>query len=70
MSGTEFDVVIAAYLIPDLAQQDFDALVKLVTDKQLKVEGVAPPAGQRQRAQVTGMGTSTAAAVWPGSARP
>jgi uncharacterized membrane protein len=41
MSGTEFDVVIAAYLIPDLAQQDFDSLVKLVTDKQLTVEGVA-----------------------------
>src|SRR5271156_4847144 len=41
MSDTEFDVVIAAYLIPDLAQQDFDALVKLVGDKQLKVEGVA-----------------------------
>jgi arylsulfatase len=41
MSGTEFDVVIAAYLIPDLAQQDFDGLVKLVKDKQLKVEGVA-----------------------------
>jgi uncharacterized membrane protein len=41
MSGTEFDVVIAAYLIPDLAGQDFDALVKLVADKQLTVEGVA-----------------------------
>ena len=41
MSDTEFDVVIAAYLIPDLAQQDFDGLVKLVGDKQLKVEGVA-----------------------------
>jgi len=41
MSYTEFDVVIAAYLIPDLAQQDFDALVKLVGDKQLTVEGVA-----------------------------
>ena len=41
MSDTEFDVVIAAYLIPDLAQQDFDALVKLVEDDQLKVEGVA-----------------------------
>ena len=25
MSDTEFNVVIAAYLIPDLAQQDFDA---------------------------------------------
>ncbi len=40
MSDTEFDVVIAAYLIPDLAQQEFDALVKLVEDDQLKVEGV------------------------------
>ena len=41
MSDTEFDVVIAAYLIPDLAQKDFDGLVKLVADKQLEVEGVA-----------------------------
>jgi arylsulfatase len=41
MSDTDFDVVIAAYLIPDLARQDFDALVQLVADKQLKVEGVA-----------------------------
>ena len=41
MSDTEFDVVIAAYLIPDLAQKDFDGLVKLVTGKQLTVEGVA-----------------------------
>jgi len=41
MSDTEFDVVIAAYLILDLAQKDFDALVKLVTGKQLTVEGVA-----------------------------
>jgi uncharacterized membrane protein len=41
MSDTDFDVVIAAYLIPDLAQQDFDALVGLVKDKQLAVEGVA-----------------------------
>ena len=49
MSDTEFDVVIAAYLIPDLAQQDFDSLVTLVADKQvtlvadkqLEVEGVA-----------------------------
>lgn len=41
MSDTDFDVVIAAYLIPDLAQQDFDRLVKLVGDKQLTVEGVA-----------------------------
>jgi uncharacterized membrane protein len=41
MSDTEFDVVIAAYLIPDLAQKEFDTLVKLVEDKQLAVEGVA-----------------------------
>jgi arylsulfatase len=41
MSDTELDVVIAAYLIPDLAQNDFDDLVKLVEAKQLDVEGVA-----------------------------
>ena len=41
MSDTEFDVVIAAYLIPDLAQKEFDTLVKQVEDKQLVVEGVA-----------------------------
>jgi uncharacterized membrane protein len=41
MSDTEFDVVIAAYLIPDLAHEDFHAFVQLVEDKQLKVEGVA-----------------------------
>jgi uncharacterized membrane protein len=41
MTDTEFDVVIAAYLIPDLARDDFDGLVKLVEDKQLEVEGVA-----------------------------
>jgi uncharacterized membrane protein len=41
VSSTEFDVIIAAYLIPDLAEKDFEALVKLVADKQLQVEGVA-----------------------------
>src|SRR3954471_23015086 len=41
MSDTEFDVVIAAYLVPDLGKQDFDALVALVGDKELEVEGVA-----------------------------
>ena len=41
MSDTDFDVVIAAYLIPDLAQKDFDTLVGLVAGKQLTVEGVA-----------------------------
>jgi uncharacterized membrane protein len=41
MSDTEFNVVIAAYLIPDLAQKDFNALVKLVENKELVIEGVA-----------------------------
>jgi hypothetical protein len=41
MSDTQFDVVIAAYLIPDLARKDFDAPVKLVAGQQLTVEGVA-----------------------------
>ena len=41
MSGREYNVIIAAFLIPDLAQQDFDALVTLVKDKELEVEGVA-----------------------------
>jgi arylsulfatase len=40
-SDTEFDVVIAAYLVPDLAKNDFDALVKLVEAKELEVEAVA-----------------------------
>jgi hypothetical protein len=38
---SKLDVVIVAYLIPDLAKQDFDTLVTLVEDDQLKVEGVA-----------------------------
>jgi len=50
MSDTEFDVVIAAYLIPDLAQSDFDALVAQVAEKNVEVEGVAlvsvDPAGE------------------------
>jgi uncharacterized membrane protein len=41
MSDTEFDVVIAAYLVPELAEKDFDAMVKLVAAKDLEVEGVA-----------------------------
>jgi uncharacterized membrane protein len=41
VSDTDFDVVIAACLIPDLARQDFDAHVQLVADNQLKVEWVA-----------------------------
>jgi arylsulfatase len=41
VSDTDFDVVIGAYLIPDLARDDFDALAKLVSDKKLAVEGIA-----------------------------
>lgn len=41
MSDTEFDVVIAAYLVPDLAQTDFDVLVQHVADKEVSVEGIA-----------------------------
>jgi arylsulfatase len=41
VSDTEYDVVIAAYLIPDLAHEDFDNLVKRVADQELEVEGVA-----------------------------
>lgn len=40
MSSTEYDVVLAPYLVPDLAQKEFDAIVGLVEGKQLDVEGV------------------------------
>jgi uncharacterized membrane protein len=36
----ELDVLIAVYLIPDLAKQDFDGFVKLVEDKAVSTEGV------------------------------
>ena len=35
------DVLIAVYLIPDLAHQDFDAYVKLVEEKSIVTEGIA-----------------------------
>ena len=38
MRDTDFDVIIAACLIPDPARQDFDALVELVADDHLRVE--------------------------------
>ena len=47
MSDTEFDVIIAAYLIPDLAEKDFGALVKLVGDKQ--AEGGGRGVGHQRR---------------------
>jgi len=42
MSDNEkLDVLIAVYLIPDLAQKDFDAYVKLAEDGQIVTDGVA-----------------------------
>ena len=70
MSDTEFDVVIAAYLIPDLAQKEFDALVKLVEDEQLEVEGVALVTvgtfllGQSAQAQTDGTWISNFSGSW------
>ena len=41
MSGQDqLDVLIAVYLIPDLARQDFDGFVKLVEEKAVSTEGV------------------------------
>ena len=40
MSDDSLDVLIAVYLIPDLAKQDFDGLVKLVEDKTVSTDGV------------------------------
>ena len=42
MSDTEqLDVLIAVYLIPDLAQQDFDAYATLAGDGEIDTDGVA-----------------------------
>ena len=40
MSSEHKDVLIAAYLFPDLAKRDFDAVLKLAEDKTITVEGV------------------------------
>ena len=40
MSDDQKGVVIAAYLIEDLAKQDFDAVLQLAEDKAITVEGV------------------------------
>jgi uncharacterized membrane protein len=40
MSDDQKDVVIAAYLVEDLAEQDFDAVLKLAEDGEITVEGV------------------------------
>jgi arylsulfatase len=39
MSDT-FDLILAAYPTLDVARHDFDGLVALVTDKQVKTDGV------------------------------
>src|SRR6478735_322572 len=40
MSKDQKDVLIAAYLIEDLAKRDFDAVVKLAEDKTVTLEGI------------------------------
>jgi hypothetical protein len=40
MSDEQLDVLIAVYLIPDLAQQDFDSVVKLIEDGKVQSDGV------------------------------
>jgi arylsulfatase len=40
MSDESLDVLIAVYLVPDLAKQDFDAFVGLVEAKTVETEGV------------------------------
>src|ERR1700750_1787597 len=40
MSDDKKDVLIAAYLVDDLAKQDFDAVVKLAEDKTVTLEGI------------------------------
>lgn len=40
MSDDQKDVLIAAYLIEDLAKRDFDAVVKLAEDNAITLEGI------------------------------
>ena len=40
MSDDQKDVLIAAYLIEDLAKRDFDAVVKLAEDDKISIEGI------------------------------
>src|SRR6476646_11055295 len=40
MSDETLDVLIAVYLIPDLAQEDFGAFVKLAEEKTITTDGV------------------------------
>ena len=43
----QLDVLIAVYLIPDLAKQDFDSYVKLVEEKAVSTEGIALDVAER-----------------------
>ena len=53
----QLDVLIAVYLIPDLAQQDFDAFVKLAEEKTISTDGVvARHQGRRRRGAGPGDG--------------
>jgi uncharacterized membrane protein len=38
--NNQLDVLVAVYLVPDLAHQDFDAFVKLVSEKTITSDGV------------------------------
>src|SRR6201991_4187645 len=40
MSHDQKDVLLAAYLIEDLAKRDFDAVVKLAEDNTITIEGI------------------------------
>ena len=40
MNEGSLDVLLAVYLIPDLAQQDYDALIDLVHDEKVTSDGV------------------------------
>jgi arylsulfatase len=40
MSDETLDVLIGVYLIPDLAKEDFDGLIKLIEDKSVTGDGV------------------------------
>jgi len=38
--NSQLDVLIALYLVPDLAKQDFDSLMQLIDDKTVSGDGV------------------------------
>jgi uncharacterized membrane protein len=57
MSDQTLDVVIAVYLIPDLAKEDFDGLIELIENKSVTSDGVVLVSkGQEGELQVTETG--------------